>query len=114
MIIDSFLFFQELKLLKVRLDYLYDVVDKFLIVEAGESFSGKKKEYIFEKNKRFFEKYTDKIIYFKIKDNHKNYKSLINYLNFKKEYIYENIKNFMESHNHYNKKEKHFFLDSYH
>ena len=32
MLIDSFLFFQELELLKIRLEYLYPFVDKFLIM----------------------------------------------------------------------------------
>ena len=38
MIIDCFLFFQELDILEIRLKYLYDFVDKFIIVEANESF----------------------------------------------------------------------------
>ena len=88
MLIDSFLFFQELKLLKIRLDYLYDVVDKFIIVEAVESFSGKEKGFIFEENKKLFNKYMDKIVYFKIEDRHKNYKSLINHLDQQKETVY--------------------------
>lgn len=114
MIIDSFLFFQELKLLKIRLDYLYDVVDKFIIVEAVESFSGKEKGFIFEENKKLFNKYMDKIVYFKIEDRHKDYKSLINHLDQQKETVYKQIKNIIKSHNHYDKRELHFLLDSYH
>ena len=37
MIIDSFLFFQELDLLEIRLEYLYPLVDKFIIVEARQT-----------------------------------------------------------------------------
>ncbi len=114
MIIDSFLFFQELKLLKIRLDYLYDVVDKFIIVEAIESFTGKEKGFIFEENKKLFKKYMDKIVYYKIEDRHKDYYSLINYLNQKKEPVYKQIKSILKSHNHYDKSELHFLLDSYH
>ena len=47
MIVDS-LFFQELEILLIRLEYLYKIVDKFIIVEARESFTGKK-GFIFEK-----------------------------------------------------------------
>ena len=50
MIIDSFLFFQELDLLEIRLEYLYPIIDKFVIVEARQSFKGNTKDYIFEKN----------------------------------------------------------------
>ena len=39
MIIDSFLF-QELDLLEIRLEYLYPLVDKFIIVEARQTFKG--------------------------------------------------------------------------
>jgi len=42
-IIDSFLFFNEIDLLKVRLKYLGEHVDYFVISEANIDFSGKKK-----------------------------------------------------------------------
>jgi beta-1,4-mannosyl-glycoprotein beta-1,4-N-acetylglucosaminyltransferase len=48
-IIDSFLFFNEIDLLKVRLEYLGDQVDYFVISEANIDFSGKpKKHYLQE------------------------------------------------------------------
>tara|TARA_B100000963_G_C22591457_1_gene655715 strand:+ start:593 stop:1600 length:1008 start_codon:yes stop_codon:yes gene_type:complete len=114
MIIDSFLFFQELKLLKIRLEYLYDVVDRFIIVEAIETFSGREKGFIFEENKKLFKKYMDKIIYFKIEDRHNDYNSLINYLDLKNEPIYTKIKNIIKCHNYYDKREIHWLLDTYH
>ena len=40
---DCFLFFQEIELLKLRLNYLYDYVDFFIIVESAQTFSGNKK-----------------------------------------------------------------------
>ena len=40
MIVDSFLFFQELDLLEIRLEYLYPFVDKFIIVEGSIDFNG--------------------------------------------------------------------------
>ena len=45
-LIDSFLFFNEVDLLKVRLEYLGPIVDYFIIVEANIDFSGVKKEFI--------------------------------------------------------------------
>ena len=69
MIIDTCLFFQELDLLEIRLEYLYPFVDKFIIVEACQTFKGELKPYNYEKNKERFSKYADKIIYFKILNN---------------------------------------------
>jgi beta-1,4-mannosyl-glycoprotein beta-1,4-N-acetylglucosaminyltransferase len=65
-IYDCFLFFNELELLELRLMTLYDVVDHFVLVEAGTTFSGNQKELYFENNKLMFEKYLDKIIHVKI------------------------------------------------
>ena len=46
--------FQEIDILLIRLDYLYDLVDKFAIVEAGESFTGKKEGIYFRKKYKEF------------------------------------------------------------
>ncbi len=43
MIIDAFLFNNELDMLKIRINELYDVVDKFVVIEAPWTFRGKKK-----------------------------------------------------------------------
>lgn len=43
MVFDCFLFNNEFQLLKLRLNYLRDIVDKFIIVESDMTFSGKKK-----------------------------------------------------------------------
>jgi beta-1,4-mannosyl-glycoprotein beta-1,4-N-acetylglucosaminyltransferase len=60
---DVFTFFNELDLLELRLDMLYPFVDKFVIVECVETFSGNKKPLYYEENKQRFEKYHDKIIH---------------------------------------------------
>ena len=49
MLIDSFLFFQEYDLLEIRLKYLYDHVDLFIIVESLQSFNGQEKNLILKK-----------------------------------------------------------------
>ena len=67
-IIDCFIFYNELKMLKFRLEYLYDYVDYFVLVEATLTHTGNPKELYYEKNKHQFEKYKDKIIHVIIDD----------------------------------------------
>jgi len=68
MIYDCFTFFNELDLLELRLEELYSVVDKFVIVEADRTHSGKSKDFILEKNKARYKKWWNKIIYIKIEN----------------------------------------------
>jgi len=67
-IYDCFTFFNELELLDLRLMTLNDIVDKFVLVEANKTHTGKPKEFVFEQNKYRFENYIDKIIYIKVDD----------------------------------------------
>lgn len=48
-VIDSFIFFNEVELLKLRLHYLNDVVDYFIISESNYTHSGKIKPYYLDK-----------------------------------------------------------------
>lgn len=57
MIYDCFLFLNELDLLEKRLEYLKDVVDVFVLVEATHTFSGNPKKLIFSENKERYSKY---------------------------------------------------------
>jgi beta-1,4-mannosyl-glycoprotein beta-1,4-N-acetylglucosaminyltransferase len=61
MIYDCFTFFNELDLLEIRLEELWDCVDKFVLVEATETQSKIKKPLYFNKNKDRFSKYLSKI-----------------------------------------------------
>lgn len=63
MIYDCFSFFNELDLLEIRLNVLKDVVDKFVLVEAGETHTGKQKPFYFKENEARFATFKDKIIY---------------------------------------------------
>ena len=45
-ILDVFLFYNELDLLKARLEYLGPIVDQFIISEANIDFSGKEKKFL--------------------------------------------------------------------
>jgi len=67
MIYDCFTFFNELDLLEIRLNVLKDVVDKFVLVEAGETHTGKPKPLIFNENRKRFAAFADRIIYVQIK-----------------------------------------------
>jgi beta-1,4-mannosyl-glycoprotein beta-1,4-N-acetylglucosaminyltransferase len=113
-IIDSFLFFQELDLLEIRLEYLYEKVDNFLILEARQTFTGKIKPFNFENNKSRFEKYMDKIIYFKVEDVHDNYASIVNFLKNKNDQAHLELLDILENHTHYPKDKLHWVLDTYH
>lgn len=68
MIFDCCTFFNELDLLEIRLNILYNFVDKFVIVEGNKTHTGKDKEFVFEQNKNRFTEFLDKIIYIKVDD----------------------------------------------
>lgn len=61
MIYDCFIFYMENDLLEIRLEELYDVVDKFVLVESKFTHSGLPKPLYFEQDKERFKKYLDKI-----------------------------------------------------
>jgi beta-1,4-mannosyl-glycoprotein beta-1,4-N-acetylglucosaminyltransferase len=65
MILDCFMFFNELDIVDARLEYLYNKIDKFVIVEANITHSGKDKPFLFEENMSRYSKYMDKIVYHK-------------------------------------------------
>lgn len=71
MVYDCFQFFNELDILKIRLEVLSPVVDKFVISEATETFSGLKKPLYYEENKELFRKFEDKIIHVVVDDTPK-------------------------------------------
>jgi beta-1,4-mannosyl-glycoprotein beta-1,4-N-acetylglucosaminyltransferase len=60
---DCFYFFNELDVLEIRLNILYDYVDYFVICESNTSFTGKQKKLLYLDNKERFRKFEDKIIY---------------------------------------------------
>ena len=68
MIIDAFSFFNEEELAQLRIQYLDQEIDKFVIIEADHTHQGKKKEWNFEKllNNQL-KRFKDKIDYHKLK-----------------------------------------------
>lgn len=68
MVIDAILFNDELDLLEIRLNILDRFVDKFVIVEADETFTGNPKPLHFKKNKDRFKQWEHKIIHYVVDD----------------------------------------------
>jgi beta-1,4-mannosyl-glycoprotein beta-1,4-N-acetylglucosaminyltransferase len=66
MIIDCITFGGEADMLEGRLNYLYNHIDKMLIIESDRTYTGIKKDYIFENNIDRYDQYLDKVIYVKI------------------------------------------------
>jgi beta-1,4-mannosyl-glycoprotein beta-1,4-N-acetylglucosaminyltransferase len=67
-IYDSFLFYNELDILEIRLNELNNVVDYFILVESSVTHQGQSKPFIFDENKERFAKFADKIIHIKVTD----------------------------------------------
>jgi len=65
-LIDCFTFYNELEMLELRLTELYDIVDKFILVESDRTHKGEMKRLFFEENKWKYEKWKDKIIHVKV------------------------------------------------
>lgn len=63
MIYDCFIFYNELDILRVRLNEMAGLVDKFVIVESDKTFQGKPKPLHFAENRHLFSEFESKIIY---------------------------------------------------
>jgi len=61
MIYDCFLYYDEDMILDIRLNTLFESVDKFVIVESTHTFTGKPRKLHFDIRK--YSKFKDKIIY---------------------------------------------------
>lgn len=62
-IYDGFQFFNELELLDIRFNELYDVVDKFIIVESTKTHQNNPKPLYFWENRDKFSPFLDKVIH---------------------------------------------------
>lgn len=68
LVVDGFMFYNELELLSYRLKILNDVVDYFVIVECTRTFVGREKPLIFNENKAYYAEYSHKIIHIIVDD----------------------------------------------
>ena len=76
MIYDTFLFFNELDLLRIRLETLKDHVDKFVLVESTTTFSGLKKPLYYNENKHLFKDFEERIIHVIVDDTPTEYSNI--------------------------------------
>lgn len=60
-IYDCFLFYNELEVLELHLEELYEAVDRFVLVEATTTFTGREKPLVFAENRDRFARFLDKI-----------------------------------------------------
>jgi beta-1,4-mannosyl-glycoprotein beta-1,4-N-acetylglucosaminyltransferase len=67
MLIDTFMFYNELETLELRLTVLDPYVDRFVLVESELNHRGGTKELFFEKNKERFSQWIHKIIHVIVK-----------------------------------------------
>lgn len=67
-LIDCFIFYNEIALLKYRLHLLYPIVDHFICVEASTTHTNEPKPSYFTLYKKEFEPYMDKIIHILVED----------------------------------------------
>ncbi len=66
LIYDCFMFYNELNMLELKLAEEDSVVDKFVLVESCETYSGKPKRYLFDEHKDRFAQFSEKIIHIKL------------------------------------------------
>jgi beta-1,4-mannosyl-glycoprotein beta-1,4-N-acetylglucosaminyltransferase len=67
-VFDCFSFFNELDILEIRLNELYDYVDYFVLAEMRVTHQGKTKPLYFAENKQRYAKFLDKIIHIVVDD----------------------------------------------
>jgi DNA-binding protein Fis len=67
-IYDTFIFFEEFDLLRVRLESCYPYVHKFVICEAGQTHFGLKKDFVLQRRWGELSKYHEKIVYLQLSE----------------------------------------------
>ncbi len=92
MVYDCIPFFNELDILKLRLNILDPIVDRFIIEEATVTFSGEPKELCFEKNKEMFQEFLPKIEYIVVNNSPKDVTTHVRD-NFQKNALERGLKN---------------------
>lgn len=109
-IFDCFLYNGENNLLDIRLNYLYNYVDYFVVVESCQTFQAKKKKFLLEKNFKKINKFKKKIIYFKNNIFAKNVSDLEKKINDQYPEVFKNLSKL----DNFNKNDFTWYLDSFH
>lgn len=68
MVYDCFQFFNELDILKMRMNIMNDVADKFVVSESTVTFSGDSKPLYYAENKDLFEPFNKKVVHIIVDD----------------------------------------------
>ncbi len=69
MIYDAFVLYNNPELLEIRLNILYDVVDKFIIIDSNKNIDNIKRDFLYNNCKNILTKeLEEKIIYLPIED----------------------------------------------
>lgn len=68
MIYDTFIFFNELELLEIRLHELASVVDRFVLVETTRTFTNQPKSLCFKENRARFSEWLPRIVHVEVHD----------------------------------------------
>ena len=76
-IFDSFRFFNELDLLEIRFNLLYDLVDHFVITECPYTIMGDEKPLYYWENRKRFDKFNDKVIHDVMEDIPDNFNDYV-------------------------------------
>ena len=69
LVIDCFMFYNELDMLMLRLTELYDVVDYFVLIESSYTHQGRPHELIYNNSAHLFSQFKSKIVHIIIQDN---------------------------------------------
>lgn len=77
-IYDCFTFYNELDLLEIRLNTLYDKVDHFVLVEAHTTYTSRPKPFYFDENLKRYDRFLDKIIHVRVEDMPKDPDAWVN------------------------------------
>ena len=71
------MFFNEVELLKTRLESLNEVVDKFIVIESNQSFKGNFKQPILPGLYDIKKRFGDKLVFITRDENYLNYEDLL-------------------------------------
>ncbi len=115
-IVDVSMFFNEVELLEIRLSALNNFVDKFIVIESSQTFSGGAKELILCDNYNLKKKYGDKLILISREEYFKSYEDIIKNLDKNRNFNSEEARkiiDILESHIHYDKKQLNLVLDTF-
>ena len=115
-IVDVSMFFNEVELLEIRLAALNNQVDKFIVIESSQTFSGTKKKLILSELSNLKKQYGSKLFLISRSEDFKSYKDIVLNLDKNKNFNSHESKKLikiLKSHTHYDKSNLNFVLDTF-